>query len=233
MVDGDISDNHAHYIVLGPNCFRQTFAKLRAAGRDVLTVNRAFIGSVLGNEENPYVAIGWNGYNNHARFPFEYGAELPYSRAVETLWREVHPASQRTGPALILGEYDTPPEFIHQTLQDCAALGIDAWFRPHPNAQHRPRLVRLCPEKNLKGAIRSSSVALTHHSTAACEALLRGLPVVVYDSESMCAPVCPEAPYTETTSLVLPDRTQWVEWLAWTQWTVDEIHNGEPWSWLL
>jgi len=221
------------HIILGPNAFRSAYASLRGEGRNVITINRAFIGSVLGHEKDPFVAIGWNGYNHNAVFPFAFGDELPYSRALDSFWKSIKPAKARQGSVLILGEYATPDSFLKQAISDCESLGMPWWFRPHPTARATSRRLRMCPYDRLSTACDESTIALTHHSTAACEALLRGLPVVVYDPESMCAPVCPAGPLTATTPLHLPDRTSWVEWLAWTQWTIREIAAGEPWRWII
>jgi len=221
------------HILLGPNCFRELAKRLTAAGEDFVTVNRAFIGSVLGDEPNPYVAIGWNKYNNNARFPFTYeqavDGQLPHSRMTPELWNFVEPFAATSGPALILGEYDDFPKFFRQAVADCDRNEYPWWFRPHPNG-HTPTRAVSCPAKNLRKACHESSIILTHHSTAACEALLRGLPVVVYDEESICWPIGQQAPI-DGFNLCLPDRGPWTQWLAWLQWTITEIKNGDPWEW--
>ena len=220
------------HIILGPNCFKQLAARLTDKGEDFITVNRAFIGSVLGHEHDPYVAIGWNGYNNKASFPFSYNDILkrahPYSRA-QPLWRFVESVPAPSGPALILGEFDEFPEFFRQAVADCERNGLQWWWRPHPDGK-TPSRARTCPSKNLATACRESAVVLTHHSTAACEALLRGTPVVAYDEESMCWPIAQRAPI-DGFRLPMPDRGPWVEWLSWTQWTISEIAAGTPWDW--
>lgn len=221
------------HILLGPNSFRDLAAKLSGLGQDFITVNRAFFGSVLGNEPNPYVSIGWNGYNNNARFPFSYddalAGNLPHSRMCAMLWNYVEPAHAAGGPALILGEFDQFPNFLSQAITDCERNSQPLWFRAHPQGQ-TPARVRACPAKNLRAACAESSVVLTHHSTAACEALLRGVPVVAYDSESMCWPIAQQAP-VDAFNFSLPDRGPWIQWLAWTQWTIQEIAGGDPWEW--
>ncbi len=228
------NDLHAGtHVLLGPNSFRHLAGRLTETGEDFVTVNRAFIGSVLGNESNPYVAIGWNGYNNNTRFPFSYADAvdglLPHSRMTPDLWRYVEPARTPDGPALILGEYDEFPKFYRQAVADCERNSRQWWFRPHPDGRV-PASARACPAKNLRRACHDSSIILTHHSTAACEALLRGVPVVVYDEESMCWPIGQPAP-VDGFDFALPDRGPWTQWLAWTQWTITEIAAGEPWEW--
>lgn len=218
------------HILLGPNSFKNLAARLAEKGENFLTVNRAFIGSVLGNEPNPYVAIGWNGYNNNAEFPFAYGDELPCSRMTPQLWTMVEPqGGSPSGPALILGEYDEFPIFIRHAIADCEKNNVAWWFRPHPQGR-TPARARSCPAKNLRAACHNSSIVLTHHSTAACEALLRGVPVVAYDEESMCWPIA-QRPPVNGFSYCINDRPAWLEWLAWTQWTIHEIANGDPWQW--
>lgn len=221
------------HILLGPNSFKFLAAKLADRGEDFITINRAFIGSVLGDEPNPYVAVGWNGYNNHARFPFSYeqavAHKLPHSRMTQPLWNFVEACHSRGGPALILGEYDSYPEFFRQAVSDCERNDQQWWFRPHPNGG-TPARARSCPAKKLSTACRESSIVLTHHSTAACEALLRGIPAVAYNEESMCWPIAQQAPI-DTLDFALPDRGPWVQWLAWTQWTITELAQGDPWEW--
>lgn len=220
------------HILLGPNAWRDMADTLANRDQDFITINRAFIGSVLGNETNPYVAIGWNAFNNNAQFPFTYQEIVtrkhPYSRA-QPLWRFVESGVHPSGPALILGEYDEFPVFFKQAVADCERNGLQWWWRPHPQGK-TPSRARSCPSKNLATACRESCVVLTHHSTAACEAMLRGTPVVAYDEESMVWPIAQKAPI-EGFRLALPDRGPWVEWLSWTQWTIDEISTGSPWEW--
>lgn len=216
------------HIILGPNAFRQAFERLRSEGRDLLTINRAFIGSVLGDERNPYVAIGWNGYNNLARFPFKYGEVLPHSR-MGSLWGQVR--GFRQAPtldgqvALVLGEYDTPADYLTTALGELHEAGEAFYYRPHPQAQ-KPKGVRLAPWPTIEEAIDESAYVLTHHSTAGVTALIRGCAVVTYDQESMAWPITSHS----IDELRYPNRELWLEWLAWTQWTIEEIARGDPWE---
>lgn len=223
----DVNAQGTH-VILGPNLFKTAFASLRAADRDVITINRAFVGSVLGDEENPYVAIGWNGYNNNADFPFNIDALYPHSRVTPELRAEVRSWQYyEHGEALILGEFHPEPAFYARALEECERYGYPRVFRPHPDSDFLPSGMRASPVTTLKEAIDAASVVLTHHSTAAAEALLRGVPVVSYDRESICWPVTSH----DLGTIKLCDRDRWLEWLAWTQWTIEEIARGEPWEW--
>lgn len=219
------------HIILGPNAFRQCFARLSREKRDFLTVNRAFIGSVLGDEANPYVAIGWNGYNNLATFPFEFGQPLPHSRMGQ-LWNHVQ--GFREAPtmdgqiALVLGEYDTPKDYLTTALGELHQNAEPFYFRPHPEAQP-PKGVRLAPWSTIEEAIDQSSYVLTHHSTAGVTALIRGCAVVTYDRESMAYPITSHS----LNELRYPNREKWLEWLSWTQWTIEEIARGDPWEYFV
>lgn len=216
------------HIILGPNVFKNCFNGLRIDGRDCLTINRAFIGSVLGDEANPYVAIGWNGYNNRARFPFEFGDELPHSRMTEQLWAEVYAqVSDRPGLPLILGEYENTSGYLAAAVTQCKSRGGGSFYRPHPHGP-TPSSVHPAPWTLIEDSIDASSVCLTHHSTAGVMALIRGCPVISYDRESMTWPITPHE--LGATIPDLPERADWLEWLAWTQWTIDEIARGDPWE---
>ncbi len=222
------------HMLFGPNSWKQSFAKLTFAKRDFLTVNRAFMGSVLGHEPNPYVAIGWNGYNNKATFAFDYGDELPHSRVIPigqpVAYDDAEPwRNEWSHPALILGEYDPATAFYSWARSRCEDWVEGCVFRPHPSRNDGLAGVNTSQAKSLKHAIERASVVLTHHSTAACEALLRGVPVISYDEESMCWPVTPHE-LNHVGDRV--DRHEWMEWLAWTQWNIEEIARGEPWEWL-
>lgn len=225
-------DGPGTHIIFGPNLFRPLVSKLSDTGRDFLTVNRAFIGSVLGDEANPYVAIGWNGYNNLARFPFELGEKLPHSR-LGSLYRYVKSYQRRrqegnTPIALVLGEYETPQDYLDTVRSELDDAGELSFFRPHPAAT-APKDVRLAPWSTIEDAIDNSAYALTHHSTAGVTALIRGCPVVTYNQESMAYPITSHS----LDELRYPDRRPWLEWLAWTQWTIEEIARGDPWEYFV
>ena len=224
------------HIILGPNAFKQCHGRLLKEGRDHLTINRAFIGSVLGHELNPFVAIGWNGYNNRARFAFslediEIG-RAPYSRMkLHDLEQFVgKPRPDRGGVPLVLGEYENTMGYISSAVTELKINAFPFFYRPHPNGPTPPG-VRAAPWADIEAAIEASSCCLTHHSTAGALALVRGCPVVSYDRESMTWPVTPHE--LRSTLPEVPDRTYWLEWLAWTQWTIEEIAQGDPWEFLL
>ena len=219
------------HIILGPNAFRTAYHQLSQAGRDLITVNRAFIGSVLGDEPDPYVAIGWNGYNNRARFPFAYGDTLPMSRMTKELWDDVgEPQSSRqSGLPLILGEYENTQGYLAAAITQCRRRGGGFFYRPHPHGP-TPTGVQRAPWETIETAVDASSVCLTHHSTAGVLALIRGCPVVTYDRESMAWPIT-EHELAPDRIPAVPERGPWLEWLAWTQWKISEIARGDPWEW--
>ena len=229
----------AIHVIFGPNVYRQVFISLRARGRHVLTVNRAFLGEVLGDQQNPYVAIGWDGYNNLARFAYDFGQELPLSRwrpEFDEHWKEPDPQIVMR-PALVLGEYETPSWFAKKVRSELR--NGPAWFRPHPAAADTAQMMRMmgtkpAPDTTLRRVLDASAFVLTHHTTAAVEALLRGLPVITYNDESMCHPITPHSIAEFFEAPRLPDRRrEWAEWLAWTQWTIEEIARGDPFEFLL
>ena len=179
---------------LGAQGVKSCFSGRRSDGRECLTIKRAFVGSVLGDAANPYVAIGWNGYNTRARFPFEFGDELPHSRMTEQLWAEVYAqVSDRPGLPLILGEYENTSGYLAAAVTQCKSRGGGSFYRPHPHGP-TPSSVHLAPWTLIEDSIDASSVCLTHHSTAGVMALIRGCPALRYDRESRTWPTAPPEP---------------------------------------
>lgn len=228
------------HIVLGPNSWRHVEQLCKARGDDYITINRAFFGSVLGDEENPYVAIGWNGFNRNARFPFSYDdighGKHPHSRLTDDLKADILPMVADSGPmmdgdqlkpVLILGEYDTPKAWLTKVSAELAATEFPWKFRPHPNAGDMGLGDHLHPAKTLEDALDQSSYVLSHHSTAGVTALLRGRHTLTYSEESMAWDV---TPHKLAGNIGFPPRGVWTEWLAWCQWTIEEIENGDPWE---
>ena len=79
-------------------------------------------------------------------------------------------------------------------------------------------------------ALRDAHVVVAHSSAAACQALLKGVPVIVTDPMSVCAdmsgkwsPRCVENPFRPE------NREHWVARLAASQWTVGEMKAGVTW----
>ncbi len=221
----DSANTEGTHVLLGPNLWRRSFEYLEKIGRPFLVVNRAFLGPVLGDMPDPYVSIGWNGFNNNARFAFKYGETLPHCRLNDAMFEDFRDwRDSDHGPVLVLLEYNTPQAYLDRVARQ---IGERPWFhRCHPSGIK----TSLGPSSDRSLALdaASAAVATTHHSTAAVEVLLRGTPVVSYDKESMTWPITGHS----LDDIKKEDRGTWMEWLAWTQWRISEIQRGEPWEWL-
>ena len=83
-----------------------------------------------------------------------------------------------------------------------------------------------------KTHFRNCYAVVTHHSNAAIEGLLAGVPVFVWDGvatapgKGSCDISRIESPPTPT------EREQWAYDIAWTQWNVAEMQSGQVWDYL-
>lgn len=161
-------------VMFGPNYFPRTFQRLRAACAGFLTVNRCFWGDV-----NDDVAIGWNGFNGEAVFPYPNPA-----RAAALGERKPWPhANLRWGDrkgVMIIGEYPSPCDdrkaieaFYKKSLERASLQGEPVYFRPHPHCMGPtlpPHVTRTDKGFGLGGV----ALFTTYASTFGVELALRG-----------------------------------------------------------
>jgi hypothetical protein len=209
--------------------------RLRRQGREVLIVERGFIGDRL----TVWTQLGWNGLCGRGEFP----APPPDDggRRFETYFGgTIKPWTRRRTYALIVGQVpgdaNCPSQarmeqFYCEAARAMEARGYEVGFREHPAAVRRGLRVRALPGKRVGGtladALDVAAVVVTWSSNTAVEAVLAGVPVICCDPGSMAYPV---AAQSLSAPLIRPDRAEWAARLAWTQWNIAEILSGEAWA---
>lgn len=189
---------------------------LRAAGHDVLVMERGYIG-----DRFAWTSLGWNGLNGRAQVPAvpdDGGARL----------RRFHPdalqpAASGGDYALLVGQVpgdaalngrDLHPWYCEQAACDWQA---PVRFRPHPLAGRRGPIkpVPGAPllEGSLADALSAAAIVVTYNSNVGVDAKLAGRPVWAADCGSMI--------FSEGR-----DRDEWAARLAWRQWLPGEISSG-------
>lgn len=206
--------------------------RLRAAKRDVLVIERGYVGDRL----HMWTSLGWNGLNGHAVFPKQADNGERFERHFGALMK---PWKRREKYALILAQ--VPGDM------SCYGVNMEAWYveaaaameargyivglREHPAAVARGLHVRALPDRRVGGtledALSVAAVAVTWNSNSGVDAVLAGVPVIACDPGAMCWEV---AAHGLDAPIRRPDREAWAARLAWTQWTIDEIASGEAWE---
>jgi hypothetical protein len=207
-------------VLLGQQHWPNVERELRRCGIPWIGIEKAY----LAHRNWSAYRVGLNGWHWDATYPYSFD-EAPERRGASPFrmlpWR-----GEKVGkPYLMLGEWDdhAPPyddlAGVYESMVHWCADSRFA-FRPHPTAtatdppfpiSGRPRL--------MDAAIRSRAV-LTHHSTAAVEIVMSGIPVIQFGDLSIATPV---------SGIKEPDRYQWLNFLRWTQWTPEELGQGVPW----
>ncbi|WP_414461810.1 hypothetical protein [Hyphomicrobium sp. DY-1] len=207
----------------------RTGSLIRARGRDVLVMERSYIGDRFSQ-----TSLGWNGLNGRATWAPDTGKSI--ERFDKNFRHLVKPWRWNdNGYALIIGQ--VPGDMATAEIDMKAwygaaaktmkARGFEIKFRPHPLAgnltsQVLPscRLGAVSLEKAFAGA----AVVVTANSNAGVDAALAGIPTIVCDSGSMAEPV---AAFGLEANLVTPDREDWFRSIAYRQWALPEIESGE------
>lgn len=200
---------------------------LRAAGKDVLVLERGYMG-----DRTQWTSMGWNALNGRARFTFGDDSRV---HLFERLLRPWRPAGDY---ALIVGQVsgDAAVDGVDMAAfyDDCVSasrniFGLPARFRPHPVAlsfgqQHRvpaPHSTRALQD-DLDGA----AVVITWNSNTGVDAVLAGKPTIAFDRGSMAWPVTAH----EYRIPDEPDREAWLEAMSWCQFSLEEIRSGLAWE---
>lgn len=137
---------------------------------------------------------------------------------------ELAPWCERDGPVLVCRQLQndqaSPSAAQWRDLMRDVTFSFARFVvRPHP--RDAPN------QQTLTAALANASACVTWSSTAAVEAVIAGVPTVVYSIGSIAWPVtshlCRERRF-------VGDRLQWAYNLAYRQWTYDEIRRGECWQ---
>lgn len=206
----------------------------RAAGREVLVMERGYIG-----DRFAWTSLGWNGLNGRAtwaddsdksseRFDNHFGHLVKH-------WR-----THGNGYALIVGQVpgDMSLDGVNmgawylRALEVMRARGYEVKFRAHPEAERRGLLAGgvladLKLSGSLEDALSGAAVVVTMNSNTGVDAALAGAPTIACDHGAMAWPVVAKGIDAE---LVTPDRTDWLRRLAWRQFALEEIASGDAWE---
>lgn len=179
----------------------------------------------LGNR-NWWSSLSWDGLNGrgiHAEAPERPEPEL-------AAWR-----GARAGYALILGQVPTDwavrvalkheyEEWLQEVELTLDRRGFEVRYRPHPEvAMADPR--RTSSQPPLLEELAGARIAVTLNSTAAVDAVVAGVPTIVYDRGCMAWPVSAEyGAFGEPSN-----RRAWANRLARLQWSMDELADGSAW----
>ncbi|MEP3524546.1 MAG: DUF6716 putative glycosyltransferase [Hyphomicrobiales bacterium] len=205
----------------------QVIAAQQTQGNHLLVLERGFI-----QPRNDWVSLSWDGFNGRGYFPKAPDSgqrfEKYFSHHLKP-WRK--PSGNR---ALLIGQVpgDASLEgadmycWLQDTVQKLKAMGASIIFRPHPNAQTATPEGTVLASGSLQQAFDNCDFVVTFSSTTAVEAVLAGIPTVIFSDGSVAAPM--GSRFLDE-PLKYPDRTQWCHDLAWRQWTLHELADGTAW----
>lgn len=208
--------------------------RLKESGFDkpVLVMERGYIGDRM----NVWTSLGWDGLNGKARFPEpQDGGERFWKNHGDLAkdWERFDGyyliAGQVLGDQSLRGvDY---LGWLKDTIDDLDRLGVDARFRPHPEAVRRgqefPVPSYMVSTGGLADDLSEATCVIAYNSNATVDAVLAGVPAITTDDGAMAWDV---TSHHVTAPLVMPDRNDWFCRMAWTQWTLPEIQSGKAWD---
>lgn len=212
----------------------RTGDRLRRSGflNPILVMERGYIGDRM----KVWTSLGWDGLNGRARFPKAQDNGERFWKHHGHLAREWE---QIDGYWLVIGQVlgDTALEHVDfnkwlvETIAGLHRLGMDAKFRPHPEAVRRGQSFRVRESYWLDGtleeAFAGAAAVVTFNSNTGVEAVVAGIPTVTMDEGAMAWPVTSHSIFDEP---YMPDRNEWFRDMAWRQWTMEEIETGAAWE---
>lgn len=188
----------------------------------------------------------WDGHHKlalNSRHPTAYFQRNPKGPTRFRQFRiEIAPWRKRGRHILLIGmsakaaaaEGFAPEEWERDTVRQLRALtDRRIIYRPKPNWDGAKPIEGTewgrAPEL-LRDALVGCHAVVTHHSNAAVDALLAGVPCVCPDG---VASLLSAHQLADIENPPTPDgREQWAWDLAWTQWSVEEIERGDAWRYL-
>ncbi|WP_341706531.1 hypothetical protein [Halopseudomonas sp.] len=200
--------------------------KLRAAGHDVLVVERGYLG-----DRFAWSSLAWNGLNGRGEFaaaPVDGGERFREHFTMQP-WKDggeyVLLLGQVPGDASLQGR-DLMPWYEQTAERAAAAYGLPVRFRPHPQTERKGIKQQLRNAVNsrctLEEDLAGAAAAITFNSNSAVDAVLAGVPAVTMDQGAMAWDVTGH----KVGELLKPERERWAAELAWKQWTLSEIESG-------
>lgn len=107
-------------------------------------------------------------------------------------------------------------------------------YRPKPSDGDARNIVGTTfgPSKSvpIEDVLRGAWAVVTHHSNAACDALVAGVPA--FCDEGVARPLATNDLSKIEAPLYPDDREQWANDVAYTQWSVAEMYSGAAWRYL-
>lgn len=209
-------------------------SRLRASGfdRPILVMERGYIGDRM----KVWTSLGWDGLNGRARFPEPAdGGERFWSNHghLAKEWERFDGYWLIAGQ--VLGDMSLANvdylEWLKDTIDELDRIGVDARFRPHPEAVRRgqvfPVPAYMVSTGTLESDLSEAACVIAYNSNATVDAVLAGIPAITVDEGAMAWDV---TSHHVSQALVTPDRSEWFRRMAWTQWTLPEIQSGEAWE---
>jgi hypothetical protein len=116
-------------------------------------------------------------------------------------------------------------DHVARKLSTC---GVQVLYRPKPTDKRKTPLAGVgYDERPISDALCSARALVTHHSNAAIDALLAGIPVHC----EIGAAAAMSLPLEELLEAPEPaGRVQFLHDIAWLQWTLDEMKSGACWA---
>ena len=221
-------------------------AEAREAATDYVVLENCFIG-----DRSRWTSAGFNGLNGDADFAlgqFEGRAEVGGAR-FNALQGYYKPWRGTKGGryALIMG----------QVPGDAALAGVDIndWYReaveavedlcPFPPAfrRHPVMVERGIDQARVPGgvpvidarmplaeALALAALVITYNSSAAVEAVFRGVPTVATGAGSMARPVACHSLDDRRRWSEPAGRARWARNMSWCQWRIGELADGTAWK---
>ena len=131
-----------------------------------------------------------------------------------------------------LGDMTEYAESVYNQIRDVS--GRRVIYRPKPSSQGVAPVVGMPMHRaktSITEALRECHAVVTHGSSAAMDAMLAGVPIVVLGG-SVASPMADKS-VTGIDTITLPDydsRFRWASALAYCQWTNKEMMRGAAWK---
>lgn len=217
----------------------EIFNDYPAAGRKAVYVDLGYWGRKDGGRFSGYHKMVVN-----SRHPTDYFQKIAHDSKRADLFRlSPLPWKRRGEHILITGmgpkganaEGYRPGEWEAMAVEQIRKVSNrPIVYRPKPNWANPDRLpgARMAPSgQSLEQALVGCHAVVAHHSNAAIEAIVAGVPAFIV--EGAAVPMA-KTNLAEIEKPAYPEgRRQWVNDLAYTQWSIAEMQSGAAWAYLV
>lgn len=213
---------------------QRVFNAYRRVGKPVVYVDMGYFGRIEGGK--------WSGYHKvsvNARHPTAYFQRVKHdARRVERFGLEILP--WHSGKNIIVAGTSNKGAIVDGFLpQEWETWAIKELrnhtdrkiiYRPKPSWAGATPIPgsEFCPSKaDIKEFLRDCHAVVTHHSNAAIDGLLDGVPS--FCLEGVAAPLS-RSDLSQIENPFHPDdRRQWTRDISYCQWKISEMHAGDCW----